>query len=63
MEKAKFPYTVKPKNANKGYCAHTVNVDAWRVRMCDFPVKEVIDGVGFCKTHSRSVKRWRGESA
>ena len=57
-----FPYTVEEKyvELNDGKCCHTIpDYTGFYQRRCSRPVKEVIDGVGLCGIHARSVKKWR----
>lgn len=59
-EKGNFPYTVKEENIkDDGKCCDSVSPSGWHRYRCGNPVKEIIDGVGFCGIHARSIKKWR----
>ena len=57
-----FPYTVNQEyvKLNDGICCNTVSQDSWHWHRCTKKVKELIDGVGFCGIHARSIKIWKG---
>lgn len=56
-----FPYSVSEEYADlkDGQCCETGFPDGWRLERCNAKAKITIDGVGFCKRHANSIKKWR----
>jgi hypothetical protein len=60
-DEPKFPYTVKKEymRLDDNLCCHTIPEGPWHTARCNKSVKQIIDGIGLCGIHARSVLNWR----
>lgn len=56
-----FPYTVNEDYAKlkDNRCCCTSMPDGWHSVRCKRQVKTIIDRIGFCGIHTRSILNWR----
>lgn len=61
----KFPFTVNIEYAklnDRRCCKEVSDHTGFHFRRCSCRVKEVIEGIGLCGIHARSVKRAKASS-